>query len=604
MGSVTTFGAFTTARLGIYAAQKGLDVTGQNISNINTTGYTREVVNQASLRTGGHDYYTSSYSAGVGSGVVVTGISQLRDPYLDIRYRNEQSSVGAMDTKQAGLEELSGILDEVADNDGNGVMEAQFNDLVSQLQTMSDDHSTEEEYDSLVRSSADSLVKLFNSYADRLQTVKENQEDSLDQDVSDVNDILTNIQQLNSSIQKSQVHGDNALEMQDQRNLLIDQLSYYMKIDVTYQSVSIGAGSTVDKLVINTAGDPERTLVDGDYATQLSVSDDSNYNITLAAPTNANGVVLKDKDGNDCTDVTLGDTELYGSIQASRELLTESGEYSSSDEITDDSEAATKRGIPYYQNVLDSLANKFAEVLNGANMGYLTDSSGNYIYKTNSSGQYVDSSGNPVESPAGTTLTSGMSLTDDQKADLDSAGVKFPLGGALFSNSSTGDDTTGITAANISISQSWASGDIRIQNSFVQDSSSDEYPTVGSSDNSNIIHIIALMDDNQDYTPGEVVSDAATADDTFFSGSFQQMLTNIQATLAQDSKSTSTLLDNYSSSATELDSNRDSVSGVDLNDEAMSLMQYQKSYSAACRLMTTLDEALDKLINDTGTVGR
>ena len=49
---------------------------------------------------------------------------------------------------------------------------------------------------------------------------------------------------------------------------------------------------------------------------------------------------------------------------------------------------------------------------------------------------------------------------------------------------------------------------------------------------------------------------------------------------------------------------RDSVSGVDLNDEAMNLMQYQKSYSAACRLMTTLDELLDKLINGTGIAGR
>lgn len=596
MGSVTTFGAFTTARLGIYAAQKGLDVTGQNISNINTTGYTREAVNQASLRTGGHDYYTSSYSAGVGSGVVVTGISQLRDPYLDIRYRNEQSSVGAMDTKQAGLEELSGILDEVADDDGNGVMEAQFNDLVSQLQTMSNDHAAEEEYDSLVRSSADSLVKLFNSYADRLQTVQENQVDSLNQDVSDVNDILTNIQQLNSSIQKSQVHGDDALEMQDQRNLLIDQLSYYMKIDVTYQSVSIGAGSTVDKLVIKTAGDPEQTLVDGDYATQLSVSDDSNYNITLAAPTNAKGVVLKDKDGNDCTDVTLGDTELYGSLQATRELLTESGEYSSDAEIAADPDATTKRGIPYYQNVLDSLANKFAEVLNGANTGYLTGSDGNYLDSSGNQVVFTDTDGSTV------TLNKNNTLTDAQATFLESKGKA--LGGTLFSNSSTGDDTAGITAANISISQSWSSGKIGIQNSFVQDSSSNTYPTVGSSDNSNILHIIALMDGSQDYTPGTVASDAATADDTFFSGSFQQMLTNIQATLAKDVKSTSTLLDTYSSSATELDSSRDSVSGVDLNDEAMSLMQYQKSYSAACRLMTTLDEALDKLINGTGTVGR
>ena len=100
---VTTFGAFTTARLGIYAAQKGLDVTGHNISNINTTGYTREALDQVSLRTGGRDFYTSSYNASVGSGVLVTGLSQLRDPYLDIRFRTEQSSVGAMDTKLSGL---------------------------------------------------------------------------------------------------------------------------------------------------------------------------------------------------------------------------------------------------------------------------------------------------------------------------------------------------------------------------------------------------------------------------------------------------------------------------------------------------------------------
>ncbi len=43
-----------------------------------------------------------------------------------------------------------------------------------------------------------------------------------------------------------------------------------------------------------------------------------------------------------------------------------------------------------------------------------------------------------------------------------------------------------------------------------------------------------------------------------------------------------------------------SVSSVDLNDEAMNLMQYSKSYNAACRLMTTLDTMLDKLINGTG----
>ena len=65
-------------------------------------------------------------------------------------------------------------------------------------------------------------------------------------------------------------------------------------------------------------------------------------------------------------------------------------------------------------------------------------------------------------------------------------------------------------------------------------------------------------------------------------------------------KGTSTLLDNYYATSVTLDTSRDSVSGVDLNDEAMNLMQYSKSYNAACRLMTTLDSVLDKLINGTG----
>ena len=53
-----------------------------------------------------------------------------------------------------------------------------------------------------------------------------------------------------------------------------------------------------------------------------------------------------------------------------------------------------------------------------------------------------------------------------------------------------------------------------------------------------------------------------------------------------------------------LDSSREGVSGVDLNDEAMNMMQYQKAMNAAMRLMTAIDEALDRLINNTGMAGR
>ena len=58
-------------------------------------------------------------------------------------------------------------------------------------------------------------------------------------------------------------------------------------------------------------------------------------------------------------------------------------------------------------------------------------------------------------------------------------------------------------------------------------------------------------------------------------------------------------LNNYSSIFSEVATDRESVTGVDLNDEATSLMTYQKAYTAACKLMTVLEEALDSLINGT-----
>ena len=65
---------------------------------------------------------------------------------------------------------------------------------------------------------------------------------------------------------------------------------------------------------------------------------------------------------------------------------------------------------------------------------------------------------------------------------------------------------------------------------------------------------------------------------------------------------TSTVLAEYSNSLSSLNEvtvDRDSVSGVDLNDEAIAMMQYNKSYGAACRYLTQLDEMIDKLINGT-----
>lgn len=683
MSSIGTFGAFTQARFGIYAAQAGLSVTGNNISNINTEGYTRQKLNQTSFYAGGSDRFYSTYDIRIGNGALCTGVSQLRDPYLDIRYRSEMSSVGAMDAKLSGLEDIQRVLDEVGDGDDDfGIISAQLSDFLNQLEQLSDQTGLDEN-DIQVRSSAEALCKQLNSYAAQLEEIRRNAETSFKQDLTTVNNILTSIRDLNNSIRKAEIHGDNALELRDTRNTLIDQLSSYMKIDVIYTEEDIGGGTMVEKLTIKlgdanpdkTSTTDSSTLVDGIYATQLSITqvadpnnpgemmDDPNLRITLDALKDSKDRVLytiektgqeetttfpgqtsvtttdpatgiitiktyektsrtkasQDANGNfldengivvdedhaeqlpvyimktytktPSTAVDLADNDLYGSLQSQRELLTESGEFASADTIADvDPNAASKRGIPFYQKALDLLANQFATVFNEANQGFLYNEKGNYI---DSNGEEITLDGSPISkdglTEAQQTALAGQTL-DDYLQNND--GEK--IGAVLFSNRGDGDDTTGITASNISISLTWSNGP-SVVGSFMKPTGLDN---VASTDSSNILHMIALLSTKMEYIPHNVDADAG--DTSMFYGDFSEMWVNIGSILGNDMMSTSTMLDTYYASSVELDSSREAASGVDLNDEAMNLMQYSKSYNAACRLMTTLDSVLDKLINGTG----
>ena len=95
-------------------------------------------------------------------------------------------------------------------------------------------------------------------------------------------------------------------------------------------------------------------------------------------------------------------------------------------------------------------------------------------------------------------------------------------------------------------------------------------------------------------------TDANEADEVFFTGTFQELFGSyMNGNLGRDRALTNTMLQSYETVSRELYVDRDGVMGVDLNDEAMNLMMYQKSYQAACRLMTTWDSMIDRLINGT-----
>lgn len=563
----STFGCFSTARLGIYAAQKGLDVTGNNITNINTPGYTRQRLDQVSLVTTASDKYFSQYNTRVGQGVLTTGVSQIRDPGLDLLYRSAQAHVGSYGQMLSGLDDIASILDEVGKGDGeqdDGVILNQMNDLrdlISQAITSGMDGG----YDRLIYSSAKALCRLFNKAANDLTELKGTYESYLEQDVSRVNTILTSIQELNVSIRNADIRGDEALELRDERNRLLDELSSYVKIDVKYSDENVGAGLVVEKLTVSLATGDKNTLVDGEYASQLSLGtvpmpnpDYDGVTVTdqfldpNGKPTNDPALAaqilddtypvkvtgLKDLDGvlkPGAADAPLEDNDLYGSIQSLREILTEKGEYSTQNDVnTVDPDAAIKRGIPYYQMALDSLAKEFAEQMNALN-------------------------------------TPGAGVSGE---------------GALFSMGSNNNDTTNITASNISVSKSWGEGAVTMIAS--------KDPNASSGDTSNLAAFLNLFTKKQAFDPKDVAG--ADAVGAIYNGSFEDMLLRIESTLAEDQMTTGDVYNNYTLTSNEIYTDRDSVSGVDLNDEATNLMVYQKAYAAACRLMTTLNTALDSLL--------
>ena len=109
----STFAGFNMASLALSASQRALDVTGQNLSNIHTQGYTRQRLDQVSLNPVGNSISSSAYDAKVGQGVMMTGVSQIRDPFLDIQYRNQLPKVGTASAEDAILSQIGQIFDVV-----------------------------------------------------------------------------------------------------------------------------------------------------------------------------------------------------------------------------------------------------------------------------------------------------------------------------------------------------------------------------------------------------------------------------------------------------------------------------------------------------------
>lgn len=636
----STFAGFTTAQLAMGASQRSIDVTGQNIANINTEGYTRQRLDIASLNLRNGSFYNSSNNTRVGYGVDMTGISQLRDPFLDAQYRSQIAKLGTTDAHAAGLEKLQTAFDE---STTSGIRDALIN-LSNALQTLSKDDGYTKENDTVVRSRMQIIVNLFREKAVSLQDIREDTRESFENtDIKDLNATLQNIAELNTSIKNSQVLGNPALELMDERNKLLDELGSYLPINVNYKLKQIGEGYSVQVLDVSftdNEGINHRLISDGRYGqfrtdvsgdpVTLTLTDADGYTLEVAngkkqlvengyqVYTNASGDKVYFNGTNyfsKATDGSMTDlgttnpgnlTPVYdpvnllseGTLKGTLDFLNCSGDFDNTD----------FKGIGYYEKVLDSLVAEFAERFNEANKSVVQDT-------TTSTGagateqllKFQDSSQNPAvdvyKSEDGkyyrdtgkTTEYTGdtKTLTPVYKKDANGYVMEDR---PLFEKI---DPTKDFSALNIKIATDWLNNTYGITNS-----NNTVNNTVGSSANENIVNMVNMLSKEYSFTSEATAGPAKGMDVTFYRGTFYSCFANIENTLGIDISSATTMLDNQITVLNQTANSRDGVSGVQLDEEGMNLLHYNQSYSAAARLMTTLDEMLDKLINGTGVVGR
>lgn len=322
-----TFFGFEAARSGLTAAQAGLDTTGNNIANLSTEGYSRQVVDQVSAYLGSSSDKlapVAQYFGGLGA--TVNGIDQVRSQFLDLRYRDANAENSANEKILSILTDIENNFDETQ-NDG---LSAMLDDFTKQLQVLSLNAGVVE-YSSLARSSAQKVAQTLNQYSTQLSVIRKQTADEMEISVKDANTLLDKIDTINQSIKAAKLQGDRTNELGDMRNRYLDELSKYMNIKATYHmdgTVSVSSGST--------------TLLDAQAGTVAALTlDDGASGMRLLA---------------DGSEMTLTGGSLFGSMQ----VLNGKGGFASAGEND-------FRGIPYYQSSLDSLANSLSGTFNSLN---------------------------------------------------------------------------------------------------------------------------------------------------------------------------------------------------------------------------------------------
>lgn len=220
-----SFASYEIARSGLFVNERGLYVTGHNISNVNTPGYVRQ---QAMITTGPYQSEPAKYGVyQLGLGADIQQIRQIRHSFLDNIYRQENTNLGYWEARNKTFQDVQAILGEPMGVGLQGVMN-QFWDSWQELSKEPDSLTVR----ALVRQRGQALVHHINHLGTQLDKLQSDLNSEVRVRIDEVNDITRQIAKLNSAIIQAEVSGDTANDYRDQRNVLVDRLTKLAGVEV------------------------------------------------------------------------------------------------------------------------------------------------------------------------------------------------------------------------------------------------------------------------------------------------------------------------------------------------------------------------------------
>ena len=266
---VSTFHGLEVARRGMMTQQAALYTTGHNIANANTPGYSRQRVNFQTTEP----YPPASMNrpqipGQMGTGVKAGDIQRIRDSFVDMQFRGENSKLGYWKAKANMLSQMEDILNEPSNTGLSKSMDEFWNSLQDLAVQPQNDGARR-----VVRQRGIALTNTFNYMHSSLKAIQTDYRNEINISQDRINSLLRQVNQVNKQIGEVEPHGYLPNDLYDERDRLIDELSTFVNIKVeTKKSGGLASGNAEGLYNIYLASPDGEILTDAN-GTQIKLID-------------------------------------------------------------------------------------------------------------------------------------------------------------------------------------------------------------------------------------------------------------------------------------------------------------------------------------------